>query len=955
MSTIPRFDASLRPWSVTGLLARVRDWFWRLPETWLPAPRISQLPRTVLMFIRGTKRPAPRCRMLSDQARLDLIHELDLGRRRMVRWLVLSAARGIRRLPTGWPLVLVLLTLVIAALPIEPLEGWWPDGKALVDPDAFLSTLWQVMAGTLGIGVAAILFLYETYSSSANTRSGISAADYSAASGTVRMIVWITASLVLIGAVLMGWGGMTFGWAGLFALIVSGYALYNVLHSFKELAAVAHNELAFQRLRLAVMTERVAVAVREIMLTEQMEESFVRELAAANLVLVETLPPPKAPLVLGRSGIVTDIRLPRLRRIAHHVQNGQLRLWLLRPIMAGAPIAGLTSDSDHKLKPFVVTHAVNESTVNFKRYLQDLHDSSLDAISEHDKNQLDWNLEVYALLIERLLAVERALSALSRTRPLTEKIYRDLRKHLMQQFNTAFSTDIDAAEAVLMSQLQISQQLAAAGNLYAAIAFLKNAAAMVLMDVRSDAYGRMRKKLLQGITSHLAAASEYSALSSAQKSELLAASLTELMKVVVVAEQERDKESEQLWSRWDAARQETAWARTQFDPVVAARGFKRRTEQPTIYMVCHAILLAVLLRHACRIDLVEDAATQTHYRRLFSKIGRLYKHIEFAPTIKCLLDSRVNRRMFLSVWRELQQRTDPSETLQEGMTRLIVCAMLRSGSVNEELSVLGTWTRQLEDKEVSDLATEMATLLKSVKERLNMPPAVVVQIFAGVRKPAQHDYDQDLADTPISPELDRQLTVLYRAALVSEARASTMVTAAGAQAVHDRPYAENKQDFHREILLSGNEGQLTAVARGLATRVADTEELKVTTNWRSNSEEFSGSLPQALSMMFDSKQVAVVHAVGYEEHVKDLPRFPGRVVHPVATDQVEPDEILVVDASPQVWHFGEASEDPPLTVRGLGYDKDGKPPLVQILFGTAPAVVQGDPAKVLKVTVRREY
>lgn len=190
-----------------------------LPRDLLPFPETARgrLRLGLAVLTRG----AAGVRRLSDAAGLALIREASL--RGKASWLVRLWFRSPRSLPARAPALAAVGALLVAALPLSFGPSLWDSEREAYD---FLGLLWQATAGTLGVAVAALIFLYESFGSVARGRRLLTLSEFASRSGVLNLVGWLIISLLLTGGVLLGWGdGAPMGWAAFLSIGVAVYAL----------------------------------------------------------------------------------------------------------------------------------------------------------------------------------------------------------------------------------------------------------------------------------------------------------------------------------------------------------------------------------------------------------------------------------------------------------------------------------------------------------------------------------------------------------------------------------------------------------------------------------------------------------------------------------------------------------------------------------------------------------
>jgi hypothetical protein len=309
-----------------------------IPRELIPPPR-GPIGRFLLVWwlIRNQKNSLPKHRYLSDVARCTLIRDSGWTRKHLFAWFFRDLTGSVRSLPATMPIVFIFALASLALLPLSHGPALWHSDESAT---AFLSVLWQVMAGTLGIVVAAVLFLYEAYGSSIKGRYGITLTEYSSESGVTRLVGLLIASLALTGLVLLGWGdGAPRGWAGFLALAVSAWALGSLPRAFNSIAKlVGASEI--HEMRRKYLKPRIAQAVRDDLLEFRMRSELQHYLTSAGLEPTIILNrDQKYLLVAAASGVVTDIDLHKLAPALQPLTGSQIYIPLFYRVRKGSAIA----------------------------------------------------------------------------------------------------------------------------------------------------------------------------------------------------------------------------------------------------------------------------------------------------------------------------------------------------------------------------------------------------------------------------------------------------------------------------------------------------------------------------------------------------------------------------------------------------------------------------------------
>lgn len=214
----------------------------------------------------------------------------------------------------------VLLAPPLVALGLLFIPGPF-SFDALDDPDAaqsFLSTLWQVEAGTIALSLSVILVAFETIWRRRFRGTVRSFAD------EVLLLYALSAafaSLLAIGCTLLGWGtNAPGGWAATWATVLSAVALTAVPVVLVLTLRLMNPATLHERRRRQIRAE-----VRDTVDEEAFERLAYGELKEAvkdspGIKLTPVLDwedtSDRLPVTAGRNGVVRDIRIGRLLRIA---------------------------------------------------------------------------------------------------------------------------------------------------------------------------------------------------------------------------------------------------------------------------------------------------------------------------------------------------------------------------------------------------------------------------------------------------------------------------------------------------------------------------------------------------------------------------------------------------------------------------------------------------------------
>lgn len=336
---------------------------------------------------------------------------LELSRRERLRERTRRLVRGV-----GHPAVVLASSLAVGVgvlfIPVEVGFGALADQASARD---FLSTLWQVEGGTIALTLTLILVAFE-----AIWRGRFR--------GSVRRFadeVWLLyavaaafASLIGIAVTLLGWGeGAPGGWAATWAVCMSGLAFGAVpivlvrtlllmnpaaLHErrLRQIRGEVHDavdEEAFERLaygELKTRTEQVSALELAPMLMWRPRETLVAVEAAA-------------------AGVVTDIRIGRLARIARKLQKDEekavtVAVYVGQYAPRGSVLA-LVSKHASRWDRWRIRGAFEIDTRARRSRLYDvishLHQEALQAIRDVQPSTYD---DIAELWVELLLALPQA-------------------------------------------------------------------------------------------------------------------------------------------------------------------------------------------------------------------------------------------------------------------------------------------------------------------------------------------------------------------------------------------------------------------------------------------------------------------------------------------------------------------------------------------------------------------
>lgn len=179
----------------------------------------------------------------------------------------------------------------------------------------FIGTMWQVVAGALGLSVAMIAFAFEAFFSSAQRQVGGSLREFARDTHLLTAVQLGVLALVVNGAVLLGIGhSAPAGWAAIWATALSAGTLVSVpivlgrvvrSLDFDELVRLRRKRL--QRTVEEAMWHQLQGQAAEALLRGRPELGVERAwFSSGESVVVKA----------GRKGVIKDVRLGSLQRIA---------------------------------------------------------------------------------------------------------------------------------------------------------------------------------------------------------------------------------------------------------------------------------------------------------------------------------------------------------------------------------------------------------------------------------------------------------------------------------------------------------------------------------------------------------------------------------------------------------------------------------------------------------------
>jgi hypothetical protein len=239
------------------------------------------------------------------------------------RWDLLR--RRAREIGRRYPLLRILPFLVLTGcvflpdlVPLLPR----PRGTFASEQESseFLATMWQVVAGALGLSVAMIAFAFEAFVSVSQRRLGGSLREFAADTWLLFVVQLGVCALLLNGFVLLGYGSEApGGWAAMWATGLSASTLLGVVYVLNRVV----KSLDFDEL-VRIRRRRLQISVEEAMwhqLTAQVAEAVLRSYGEAGVERLLTAGKGDTVVRSGKAGQVRDVRLGTLLRLTRRAQG----------------------------------------------------------------------------------------------------------------------------------------------------------------------------------------------------------------------------------------------------------------------------------------------------------------------------------------------------------------------------------------------------------------------------------------------------------------------------------------------------------------------------------------------------------------------------------------------------------------------------------------------------------
>ena len=197
-------------------------------------------------------------------------------------------------------------------LPLPISTGIFTDVEA---SDDFLKTMWQVVAGALGLSVAMIAFAFEAFFSSAQRQVGSSLREFAAETRLLWAVQLGVLALLVNGLVLLGVGyEAPAGWAAIYATALSAFTLLGVPYVLSRVVrALDIDELL--RMRRDRLRKTVAEAMWQQLLG-QAADTLLRKNPEFGVGRQWLKSRRGLSLKAPSDGVLRDVRLGSLSRLA---------------------------------------------------------------------------------------------------------------------------------------------------------------------------------------------------------------------------------------------------------------------------------------------------------------------------------------------------------------------------------------------------------------------------------------------------------------------------------------------------------------------------------------------------------------------------------------------------------------------------------------------------------------
>lgn len=470
-----------------ALYARV--WRGTVPREIVGAPQgVHAWFAMAVWMLGGPSKSTAKDRLLSSQAGRSLLFSGGISRGQMWLWAPARALNALRDLAGKRPLLFTGALFLAAQLPFSGGHNLWTKDAEARD---FLYAMWQVTAGTLGIVVAAVLFLYEAYRTTGGGRHGFSLQEYSREANIASLIARLFASLILTGAVVLGWGdGAPRGWGAALAIAAAAYALVAIPRTFIAMSRmIGWSEVL--DLRKKYMRNRVAESVSRDLRHHRMMALLNKFLDDEGTTISYFTPGGEPVVVTARTGTVVDVDMRRLKRaLAQWPESPRVRLPLLSRVMKGTILVSVDASETVAKDDFLVmdtARRVRERADD--AYLRELHHDALESIRQRREIDLGAALDVYEELLSTILTYDGLLRkhqmmSITKETDLLERPRRDLYRQFRECLQVGNETNL---RAVGWFPIFASRLAADHGRPDLVIEFIKLAGLMAEAEVEHSA------------------------------------------------------------------------------------------------------------------------------------------------------------------------------------------------------------------------------------------------------------------------------------------------------------------------------------------------------------------------------------------------------------------------------------------------------------------------------------
>jgi hypothetical protein len=306
------------------------------------------------------------------------------------------------------------MAIGIGMLWMPRVTGWAPID--IDEPTGFIGALWQVQAAAVGLTVAVVIFAFQALASS---RWRTDLREFARSTFLIPVVFLGTTSLLVDGLVLLGWGrGAPEGWAATWAVVLAALTLLSVPFLFvRVLRAIDPSMLRRRILRLIAAEVRLKVEAditQRIALT--MLDRWCNEIGA-KYTWITRAQPWHVVIPSGSAGVVADVRLRRLRKLADHLaargsnEPPQVTVRLAAGVSADTALLLLPEQATDRAKQLargvVRVRSGPPTSDRLDELLDQLHAAAIDAARS---GEAGWYGEIRDAYLEMLLAFPQAWS-----------------------------------------------------------------------------------------------------------------------------------------------------------------------------------------------------------------------------------------------------------------------------------------------------------------------------------------------------------------------------------------------------------------------------------------------------------------------------------------------------------------------------------------------------------------